>query len=110
MRQRVPDRSAMAQVVIRTSALVKALQPDRVGRAARVRAGLEHAALLVGEDGADRAREPGPLRPPFDLVAETAERRTGCLVDAPFEIEPSRMIGMRLERGGEAVGGDARGF
>ena len=73
-------------------------QPERIGWPARVGAALEHAALLVGDDRADGAGEPGPVRPPSDLVAESAERLAGRLVDPALQIEQARMIGVRLER------------
>src|SRR3989441_13057438 len=62
-------------------------QPDRIGRPARVGAALEQPGLLVGDDRADRAGQPGPVRPPFDLVAEAAERRSGRPVDPALQIE-----------------------
>ena len=84
------------------------LQAQGVRRSARVGAAFEHAALLVGDDGAHGSGEPRPIRPPLDLVAELSERLPGRLGDAALEIEPAGIVGVRLERGGEAVGGDAR--
>src|SRR5262245_5908515 len=56
-------------------------QPERIRRPPWVSAALEHAALLISDDGADRAGEPRPVRPPSDLVAEATERLASCLVD-----------------------------
>src|SRR5438874_1876196 len=50
---------------------------ERIRRPARIGAALEHACLLVGNNGADRAGEPCPVRPPVDLVTQLAERIAG---------------------------------
>src|SRR5215470_12815572 len=72
-------------------------QPQRIGRPARVGPALEHAALLIRDDGTDGAGKPRPVRPPSNFVAEAAERLAGCLVDPALHIEQARMIGVRLE-------------
>jgi hypothetical protein len=46
------------------------LQPECIRRPPRVAAALEHAGLLIGNDRADGAGEPCPVRPPSDLVAK----------------------------------------
>ena len=53
------------------------LQPDCIGRPARVGASFEHAGLVIGNDRADRASQPCPVGPPFDLVAKAAEGLSG---------------------------------
>ena len=54
-----------------------ALQPGCIGRPAWVGASFEQAGLVIGNDRADRASQPCPVGPPFDLVAKAAECVSG---------------------------------
>src|SRR5262249_12549528 len=101
--ERQPDRAALEKIpnpscppLIENESCAPS-QPKRIGRPARVGAAFEHAAFLVGDNGADGAGKPSPVRPPSDLVAKLTERLAGRFVDPALHVEQARMIGVRFE-------------
>src|SRR5215467_4437735 len=88
---------ALAFTRIRVAQFARRLNTERIRWSARIGPALEHAAHLVGDDGANGASEPCPIRPPFDLMSETGKRVSCRPLDAALQIKPAGMIGMRLE-------------
>src|SRR5262249_39727472 len=92
--EKIPNLSCPPLIEIESCA---PSQPERIGGPARVGAAFEHAAFLVGDNGADGAGKPSPVRPPSNLVAESTERLARRLVDPALHVEQARMIGVRFE-------------
>src|SRR5688572_30107530 len=86
------------------------LPAEHVGRAARIRAAVVHAVLVVVDDGAYRAREPGPVVPLVDLVPHVPQLLAELFREALLHVQPPGIVLVRLERAREAVAGEARRF
>ena len=84
------------------------LPPENVRRTARIGTAVQHAILVVGDDGTHRARLPDVVVPPVHVMAALRKLVAHAAVDPRLDLQPRREIRMRLERAGIAVSGEAR--
>src|SRR3954470_19613309 len=76
----------------------------------RIGAAMQYAGLLIDDDSARRAREPGVIVPPVHLVPQLLEHLSGRRRNAAFEIQPAGIIFMGLKGTGETVIRETRRF
>src|SRR5690606_7484186 len=74
------------------------LPGERVGFAARVRAGVQQSRVRIAADGADGPREPDGRAPAFEVVPQARELRELTIRDSTFRAQPPRQVCMGGER------------